>query len=126
MTLRTMLLLTYQNPLYRNRFKYKARDVMKYATVNKKTDLKSGETKFYIESYSFPQYYPYYTGKTARNERIQYQRQFRHEYDSTIVLDRLSIDADFRGRLGAQGKWNRNAKPAKRIKKRKEVYITRK
>jgi hypothetical protein len=63
-------------------------------------------TKFVIRTQSTPQYYPYYTLKDSRGRTRKRQMKYRHQYQVVIQLDHLSIDVAFKGRVGAQGKWD--------------------
>lgn len=107
-TLRQLLNNTYQN--MRNRFDNKERDVIKKITVRKiavyqrdpENPVAPGQdrTKYVITSYSYPQYPPYRPrSKTTR------QLKYRHQYDVTIQLDRLSIDMPVKLRTGADRMW---------------------
>lgn len=102
----------------RNRYKYAERDFVKLVTIREvkvydgKTPGKA-RTKFVIESSSWPQYYPYFTKKDSRGRTRTYQRTYRHQYDVTIQLDRLSINVPFKGRTGADRVWRFNSKTIK-------------
>jgi hypothetical protein len=63
-------------------------------------------TKYVVRTQSTPQYYPYYTKTDARGRPHKRQMKFRHQYQVVIQLDKLSIDVPFKGRVGAQGKWD--------------------
>jgi hypothetical protein len=69
---------------------------------------KPGEarTKFVIRTQSTPQYAPYYTKRDARRRPRKKQMKFRHQYQVVIQLDHLSIDVPFKGRVGAEGRWD--------------------
>lgn len=103
-----------QNTYYHkhNRFEYKERDVLR-SVIIKKVSVYNGKnpgedrTTYEIESRSYPQYKPYYTGRDVRNRSIQYQRSYRHEYDVVLQMDSLSIDDDrIHLRTGADKKWD--------------------
>jgi len=95
-----------------NRFDYKERDVLKSVTVRAISvyDGKNpgqARTKYIIRSSSYPQYAPYYTKKDNRGRPIKYQRTYKHQYDVTIQLDRLSLDTDaIKLRTGSDAKWD--------------------
>lgn len=61
-------------------------------------------TKFVVTSQSTPQYRPYFTGKDSRGRPRQFQRKIKHQYDVTLQLDRLSIDAPVKYRTGSDRK----------------------
>ena len=95
-----------------NRFDYSERDVLKRIVVRKVSvyDGKNpGEarTRFDIISYSYPQYYPYYTKKDSRGRPRTKQRTYKHQYDVTIQMEKLSLDCDaIKLRTGADAKWD--------------------
>jgi len=110
-TLRRLLNNTYAHNESRTRFVYKQRDLVKIIKIEdtKVYDGKNpGEarTKFIIRTQSTPQYYPYYTPKDSRGRIRKRQMKYRHQYQVIIQLDHLSIDVPFKGRVGAQGKWD--------------------
>ena len=109
-TLRKLIQNTYTH-MY-SRFEYKERDVLKSVvvrSVNVYDGANPGEarTKYIIRSSSYPQYAPYYTKTDTRGRPRKYQRTYKHEYDVTIQLDKLSIDDDrIKLRTGADAKWD--------------------
>jgi len=120
-TLRRLINNTYAHKETRTRFDYKQRDMVKAIQIEK-TKVYSGKnlgearTKFVIRSESTPQYAPYYTKKDNRGRPRKRQLKYRHQYQIVIQLDELSIDVPFKGRTGAQGKWDFSHKgKAKRV-----------
>lgn len=109
-TIRKLIQNTYHHK--RNRFDNMDRDVLKSIVV-KKVSVYNGKepgkdrTKFIIQSSSYPQYAPYYSGKDVRGRPIKYQRTYKHQYEVTIQMDSLSIDDDrIKLRTGADAKWD--------------------
>jgi hypothetical protein len=81
-------------------------------------------TKFIVRTQSTPQYYPYYTPKDSRGRSRKRQMKYRHQYQVVIQLDHLSLDVPFKGRVGAQGRWDfSNAGRPKKIKKGRSLQI---
>ena len=117
-TIKEVMQITYQYA--RNRFEYRNRDVVKQIKIQRvrklSTDRKNQPTvQFRIESRSYPQYKPYFDAASGR----KYQRRIKHEYDVVLEMDRLSLNTKtWRGRLGAQGKWEH--KPPQRTVK--QIY----
>lgn len=109
-TIRKLVQNTYHH--FENRFDFKDRDVLKSISIKKISayngkDPGKDRTKFIVESSSYPQYPPYYTGKDIRGRDIQYQRTYKHHYDVTIQMDTLSLDDDrIHLRTGADAKWD--------------------
>lgn len=109
-TLRKLIQNTYFH--MKNRFEYKKRDVLKSVsvrTINVYDGLNPGQarTKFIIRSSSYPQYYPYYTKKDNRGRPRKYQRTYKHFYDVTIQMDKLSLDTTgIKLRTGSDAKWD--------------------
>ena len=109
-TLRYLLQNTYVN--MHSRYDYMKRDVLRRFIVRKVSvyDGKApGEarTRYDITSFSYPQYYPYYTKKDLRGRPRSYQRTYKHEYDITIQMEKLSLDCDaIKLRTGADAKWD--------------------
>ena len=107
-TIRKLIQNTYTN--MHSRIEYKDRDVLKYvylAKVSVYDGKKPGEakTKYVIHSFSYPQYYPYYTKKDNRNRPRKYQRTYKHKYDVTIQMKTLSLDeTDIKIRTGSDCK----------------------
>jgi hypothetical protein len=101
-----------------NRYVYMQRDVIKSAIKIKKVTVYSGKnpgqgrTTFYVESSSFPNYYPYYTVFDKRGRRRAYQRTFRHTYDCVLQLDWLSIKTPVKIRIGSEKNWISNISPS--------------
>jgi hypothetical protein len=74
-------------------------------------------TKFIIRTSGYPQYSPYYVRKDARGRLRKKQMKFRHQYQTTIQLDEMSLDVPFKFRVGGQGKLDTGPKgKARRIK----------
>jgi hypothetical protein len=95
----------------RTRFVYKQRDMVKGIRIEKISvydGKKPGgaRTKFIIRTQSTPQYYPYYTPKDARGRPRKRQIKFKHQYEVTIQLDELSLNAAPKIRVGSQGRWD--------------------
>ncbi len=108
-TIRKLIQNTYN--FFRNRFEYMNRDVLKSIRIKKINvydgrDPGEARTTFIVESSSFPQYHPYYTKRDARGRERRYQRKYKHQFQVTIQLDRLSIDAPVKLRTGAARKWD--------------------
>ena len=107
-TLKKLIQNTYRH--MENRFDYKDRDVLKGIRIKKVYQYNLSKnvkrTTYIIESYSYPQYYPYYTKKDSRGRERTYQRTYKHQYDVTISLDRLSINAPVKLRLGSNAMWD--------------------
>lgn len=101
-----------------NRFDYRDRDVIKRITIQKVTQLSPDRpdqpiVRYEIRTYSYPQYKPYINvkGKKARK-----QRTIRHEYDTVLTMDRLSIDTKgWKMRVGSGKDWEEKP-PQKHIK----------
>lgn len=97
---------------FENRFEFKDRDVLKSIQIREVSVYNGKEpgkdrTKFIIESSSYPQYRPYYTGRDVRNRPIQYQRTYKHHYDVILQMDKLSLKDDrIRIRTGSDRKWD--------------------
>jgi hypothetical protein len=110
-TLRRLISNTYAQQETRTRFDYKQRDLVRVIRIEK-TDVYDGKnpgqarTKFIIKTQSSPQYAPYYTKKDARGRTRKRQMKFRHEYATIIQLDRLSLDAPPKIRLGSSVAWD--------------------
>ena len=128
-TLRMLINNTYQHQETRTRFDYKQRDLVRVIRIEK-TDVYDGKqpgearTKYTIRTMSTPQYYPYYTKTDARGRPRKRQMKYRHEYQVVIQLDKLSIDAPFKGRVGAMGKWDFGPKgKTQKIKQGKTIKI---
>jgi hypothetical protein len=119
-TLKETLLLTYR--LYRNRFIYKKRDVVKKINIkeidviDRKEKNKSGLLKKYlIESKSFPKYRPYIK-KSDKSILVSFKR-VAHMYDVVFEFDELSLETkNWYSRVGSGKKWIKKP-PQKFIKK---------
>lgn len=112
-TLRKLVQNTYHH--MRNRFEYMRRDVIqriRIKTVSVYDGKEPGQarTKYIIESTSYPQYPPYLTQTDARGRSRRRQRSYKHQYDVTIQLDRLSIDVPVKLRTGAERRWRFNSR----------------
>ena len=109
-TLRYLLQNTFTN--MHSRYDYMERDVLRRFIVRKVSvyDGKNpGEarTRYDITSFSYPQYYPYYTKKDVRGRPRSFQRTYKHEYDIVLQMERLSLDCDaIKLRTGADAKWD--------------------
>lgn len=128
-TLRQLINNTYAHQEFRKRFDYKQRDMVRALRIEdtKVYDGKApGEarTKFIIRSQSTPQYAPYYTKTDSRGRPRKRQIKYRHQYQVTIQLDKLSIDVPFKGRTGSFGRWDfgPNGK-AKKVKRGRTIQI---
>jgi len=103
-TIKEVMLLT--NKYFPTRIHTKNRDVLKRITIKEqkvinRKDKTRPQIKFVVETYSYPQYAPYIKGK--RGEK---QRKYRHQYDSTLELDRLSLNTEhWVYRLGSGQTW---------------------
>jgi len=113
----------------RTRFNYKQRDMVRAIRIEKVSvyDGKNpGEarTKFIIKSQSTPQYFPYYQKLDSRGRPHKRQLKYKHQYDVTIQLEDLSINAPFLGRTGSSARWDfsANGKPRK-IKQGRNIKI---
>ena len=111
LTLRILLNNTFV--YMKNRYDYADRDVLKRIVIRKVSvyDGKNpGEarTRYDIISSSYPQYPPYYmSNKTKWGHPRTKQRTYKHQYDVTIQLEKLSLDCDaFKLRTGADAKWD--------------------
>jgi len=110
-TLKKLLEVTYQHPQFQNRYQYMERDVLRRITIREVTvwDAQrkgAPSVKYVIESNSYPQYFPYFTKRDKRGRRRGYQRSYKHEYDVTLELSRLSINTTgIKLRTGADRKW---------------------
>lgn len=115
-TIREVLQITKQ--FVPNRFRHRKRDVIKRITVQKVIQLspdrpKEPSVRYEIRSFSYPQYKPYIyiKGKQARK-----QRSIRHQYDTILTLDRLSIDTkSWKIRTGTTKNWE-SKPPQKYVK----------
>lgn len=96
----------------RNRYDYSERDVLKRIVIKKVTvydgkNIGEARTRFDIQSFSHPQYYPYYTKKDSRGRSRTKQRTYRHQYDVTIQMEELSLDCDaIKLRTGSEAKYD--------------------
>lgn len=106
----------------KNRFDYMERDVIKRVTIKEVTELSPDRTtrpqvRYEITTESYPQYAPFYTGTDRRGRKIRYQRSFQHEYDTTLTLDRLSLNTkNWKMRVGSTAKWRKTI-PESQLKK---------
>lgn len=108
-TLKKLLTNTYMNK--RNRYDYKLRDTVKGISIEKISvynGLEPGEarTKFVIKTRSTPQYWPYFTKKDSKGRLRKRQNASVHTYQVIIQLEELSLSVPFKGRVGAEGKWD--------------------
>lgn len=108
-TIRTLLLTTYQYK--RNRLEYMKRDVLSTIQIQRVSvyDGKQpgqARTKYVVRSFSYPQYAPYFTKTDSRGRPRTKQRTYKHQYDVTIQLDKLSIDVPVKLRTGAAKAWD--------------------
>lgn len=99
---------------YSTRFRNKERDVIKSITIKEVSQVDRhdlpGEPRVYkkysIESKSYPQYPPYFTGRDSRGRQIQYQRSVMHHYDVVLEMDELSLSTkNWKLRVGSGRKW---------------------
>lgn len=103
--LNTVFQHTYQ--VYKNRFDYRDRDVLKTVKVQEIREyvqdrLNQPEVRYKITTSSYPQYKPYTDVKGKRSKK---QRKIKHQYDLVLVLENMTMDARFRYREGSQRKW---------------------
>ena len=107
-TIKQVLLATYQ--FFHNRFTYEKRDVIKRVTIRKITNLHPTRAlepsiRYQIETKSYPQYPPYFTGKDSRGRIITKQRKIHHEYDCFLEIDKLSLNTThWKMRIGSNKK----------------------
>lgn len=103
------------------RFKNRDRDVIKRIAVKQVTEISRhdlpGEPrifkKFIIESKSYPNYPPYFTGHDSRGRITQYQRRIAHHYDVTLEINDLSLSSkNWKLRIGSGKKWNKRPSQA--------------
>jgi len=112
-TIKEVALLTQK--YFSNRIDYMKRDVLIKVIIKEQKiinvkDKTRPQIKFIIETQSYPQYYPYnkHTGGV--------QRKYRHEYDSVLELDVLSVNSTaWVYRLGSGRKWE-DSPPQSQIK----------
>jgi hypothetical protein len=71
-------------------------------------------TTYRVLSFSYPNYSPYLR-KDSRGRFRRTQRTYKHQYQVVIQLDRLSIDVPFRGRVGAEKKFDFSKKGRPRV-----------
>jgi hypothetical protein len=117
-SLRRLLVNTYAHAEVSNRFDNKDRDVLKgirieKRTVHEGTSAARSYTVFIVRSMSYPQYGPYIT--KAQLALGHKQRRYKHQYEVTLSLERLSIDSPVKLRTGAIRGWDFS--PAARTKK---------
>lgn len=104
-----------------NRFEYRKRDVLKRITIQKVIELSPDRPsepsiRYTITSFSFPQYKPYIN---VKGKQAKKQRSIRHQYDTILTMDRLSIDTKaWKIRTGTTKKWI--AKPPQKYVK--QIY----
>lgn len=108
LTLRELIASTYTH--YRSRFIYMKRDVLRTVEIIEVVELSRDRTKqptkkFVIQTSSYPQYAPY----DQKDRKGQYrtvtgkQRIWKHEYESVLEMDRLSLDTKaWSYRLGSE------------------------
>lgn len=119
-TLRQVYTYTYES--FRNRFTYMERDVLKSIKVQEikdYADIRDGSPtiKYRILTSSYPQYAPYFTKSKKKPKKANSQRKVKHQYDLTLVLESLDLNARFTFREGSQRKWPKDSKiPYKKIK----------
>ena len=100
---------TFSHAEVANRFDNKERDVLwsirvEKRTVHEGTSAARTYEVFIVRSSSYPQYRPYITKENIRSGSKQ--RRYKHQYDVTISLQRLSIDSPVKLRTGANRGWN--------------------
>lgn len=104
-----------------NRFDNRDRDVIKRITVQKVTQLspdRPGEPsiRYRITTYSYPQYGKF---KNIKSKGAGKQRSIRHQYDTILTMDRLSLNTKaWKIRTGTNKNWE--AKPPQ--KEIKQIY----
>lgn len=115
-TIREVLNLTRQ--YVPNRFSYRSRDVIKRISIRKVTQLHpdrpgAPSVKYRIITYSYPQYGKF---KNIKTKGAKKQRTIRHQYDTIMEMDRLSIDTrHWKMRVGSGKDWE-SKPPQKFIK----------
>ena len=103
--------LRFTSSMFKNRFKYRDRDVLKsirIIQVKRYNPSKVGEPTilYRILTFSYPQYKPYYKGVDKRGREIKFQRTIKHEYDCILEMDELSLTtSNWKGRIGSGKKW---------------------
>ena len=128
-TLRMLINNTYAHQETRNRFEYKQRDMVhaiRIERINVYDGKQPGEarTKFIIRSQSTPQYWPYYTKTDSRGRPRKKQLKYRHLYDVTIQVDKLSLDVPCKIRVGSSRRWDFSPDgKAKKIKQGRNIKI---
>ncbi len=91
---------------FKSRFDYKKRDRVKMVKIKTikyfESDREGAPTILYeIMSKSTPQYKPYFTGKDSRGRKRKSQRKVKHDYETVLQMDRLSINTkNWRARVG--------------------------
>lgn len=117
-TIQQVLNLTHK--YFATRFDYKMRDVLRRVVIKKRKEINVKDPSrpqyyFQIETFSYPQYGEYLS-MTGSGRTRQYQRTIRHEYESVLTLQELSMQTKvWKYRIGSQKKWVSNP-PAKQIK----------
>lgn len=109
-TIKQIWLYTYQH--METRFDYRDRDVLKRISVQTvKTYTRDRnnmpETKYIIESYSYPQYKPYSKVKGKLSKK---QRKIKHHYQTIIQLENLTWDSRIRWHVGSFKRWPNDKK----------------
>lgn len=104
-SLREIWLYTYK--MYRNRFDFKDRDVLKSIQVREikvynKDRIDMPTKRYEIRTSSYPQYKPYINVKGKKSKT---QRKIKHQYDCTFQFNTLNWNEPFKWRIGSQKKW---------------------
>lgn len=119
-TLRKLITNTFSHNETRSRFENKDRDVLKgirieSRTVHEGTSDNRQYQVFRIISSSYPQYRPYIERRHLVSGSKQ--RKYKHQYNVTISLPRLSIDAPVKLRTGSDRGWDFSPSARARVEK---------
>jgi hypothetical protein len=113
--------LEFTRKYFPTRFDYKRRDVLRRVVVKERKEINVKDPSrpqhyFQIETFSYPQYGNYLRMTGRKGRQRQYQRTVRHQYDSVLTLQELSLQTTvWKYRLGSQKKWEEHP-PQKHIK----------
>jgi len=89
--------LRFTQEYFETRFEYRERDVIKNIQIKKVVELQADRKnqptiRYEITTRSYPQYAPYLTWKNKNPPEGYRQKRWKHEYDSVITMDRLSLN----------------------------------
>lgn len=102
--------LKFTQAKFETRFAYRERDVNKSITIKKVVELSKDRKnqptiKYEITTRSYPQYKPYNTWTGKKQSKAYKQRKYAHDYETILVMDRLSINTKtWAFRLGSMKK----------------------